>query len=226
MRTVSLKELGHAFGSKQLFKNVNATFAKGSSYALVGPSGCGKSTLLSIIAGMQAPTQGAVLIDDFNLYAQSSEALADYRLQQVGMVFQQAMLLPELNVVENVMLKGLLAGKEATHLREQAERLLADVGLVEYAAAPIAALSGGQQHRIAIARALMMQPSLVIADEPTAHLDHATALMIMQLLFSLCEQSAITLILATHNEEVARGCEHVVYVQDGMLKKGLECVSL
>lgn len=188
---------------RTVLDDLSLNFETGKKYAVLGPSGCGKSSLLYVLSGLRRPTQGTVELDGRNLYSLSAYELADIRREKFGFIFQKHFLIPYLTALENV-----LVGKGAHDLaaREEALTLLARVGLADAADKKSAELSGGECQRVAVARALSNNPSVIFADEPTASLDHKTALEIYGLLFS----AKATLIVATHDVSVLRGTETVV----------------
>lgn len=217
-----------------VLKDVSLKVFAGETVAIVGASGAGKSTLLHIIGGLDQPTQGAVRFHDRDIYAMSGRQRTVLRARSIGFVFQFYHLLPELDVLENVMLPamnsslGLLgfAGppdhprrQTATRSspRERALNLLQSVGLIERADHLPAELSGGEHQRVAVARALVNEPELLLADEPTGNLDSVTGAQVLNVLFGLVRNDRRTLIMVTHNAEVAARCDRVLKLQDGNL---------
>lgn len=192
---------------------VSLRIGAGRRTALVGPSGSGKSTLLHLIGAIDVPDEGRITVGDVEVTGLSRRGLADFRAG-VGFVFQQFHLLAALTVVDNVA-APLVMRVPVRQARARAAELLDAVGLADRAGARPGQLSGGQQQRVAIARALVVQPSLLLADEPTGNLDSTTAADIMQLLGDVQQQFATTLVIATHDAEVATWCDDVVEVRDG-----------
>lgn len=190
-------------------------FEQGKTYALQGVSGTGKSTILQLLAGLEQPTEGKVLYNDRSLATFSDTEHQRFLHATVGLVFQSSYLIDELSVQENVMLKGLIAGQSGTYAQKKANDLLESVGLSHKAHASPAALSGGEQQRVALARALFVQPQFLLADEPTAHLDHATKKLMMSLILEFQESSGMGVIIATHDQEVAVLMQVQCHIIDG-----------
>ncbi|MBA4388837.1 MAG: hypothetical protein C0404_12715 [Verrucomicrobia bacterium] len=193
----------------------------GEKVAIIGKSGAGKSTLLHILGGLDDPDSGVVKIAGQDFYALAQSQRAAIRASSIGFIFQSYHLLPELNVTENVMLPAMALGGFATGprepLRTRAEELLRTVGLGDRMNHTPLELSGGEQQRVAMARALMNDPQLILADEPTGNLDSATGGQILQILFSLNKTRGSTIVLVTHNEELARTCDRVLGLKEGKL---------
>ena len=194
-------------------RDVNLTIAGGESVGIVGPSGSGKSTLLMTIAGIERPDRGAVEIDGFDLTAMGEDALARFRGQRIGIVFQSFHLIQTMTALENVAAPLELAG--AADARQRAARELDGVGLGERLNHYPVQLSGGEQQRVALARALAPRPSLLIADEPTGNLDEATGQAIIDLLFASSSERGATLALVTHDSALAARCGRVIRMRSG-----------
>jgi ABC-type lipoprotein export system ATPase subunit len=193
------------------------TFEQGTTYALTGVSGTGKSTILQLLAGLEQPTDGSVVYQNKAL-AQFSDVEHQHFLHAtVGLVFQLPYLIDELSVRENVMLKGMIIGQSGEISERKADRLLEQVGLLHKANAYPAALSGGEQQRVALVRALFVQPQFLLADEPTAHLDHETKKLIISLILEFQESSGMGLIIATHDPEIAALMDKRVAIIDNKL---------
>jgi putative ABC transport system ATP-binding protein len=202
-------------------EHVNLTVAKGEAVAVMGPSGSGKSTLLNLIAATDRPTSGTVRVGDLDVGAFSEAAAARFRRREVGMVFQFFNLLEDMTAVDNVLLPAQLAGVRPREARERAERLLATLRIAHRRDAYPARLSGGERQRIAIARALINEPALLLADEPTGAMDSATGEEIGALLLEL-NAAGQTLILVTHNPDLAERYTHrVVELADGRVASDL-----
>lgn len=197
---------------------VDLEVAKGEFLALLGPSGSGKSTLLSILGAINPPTSGEVIVDDINVYELSGERLADFRSEYLGFVFQQFQLIPYLNAIENVMLPLAISGMPKAEQREKAMQVLEKVGLKNKANRLPSQLSGGEQERVAIARAIVNEPPILFADEPTGALDTKTGEEIMQVFKQLNEEGQ-TIIMVTHNTETVRYVGRAVYIRDGLVEK-------
>lgn len=195
---------------------------KGEFLSIVGHSGSGKTTLLSIIGGMLAPTTGRVLFDDQDIYAMSGDGLSEYRGTKVGFMFQFASLLPVLTVTENLLLPVLFAPDGRSRMQEKeakAVELLRMVGLSDKAGSYPAQLSGGQQRRVAIARAFMNDPALILADEPTGDLDEETEAEMMRFFQAMNKEKAVTFIMVTHNTELARQAGRRLRMSRGVIEE-------
>jgi lipoprotein-releasing system ATP-binding protein len=186
-----------------VLEGLDLAVAGGETVAIVGASGVGKSTLLHLLGGVDRPTSGEILFEGTSLAALGSGALARYRNTAVGFVFQFHFLMPDFTALENVQMPLLIGGERRGAAARRAAELLADVGLAERVHHRPGELSGGEQQRVAIARAVARGPKLLLADEPTGNLDHETGLAIFQLLRRLNEQRGLTMIIVTHNEELA-----------------------
>jgi putative ABC transport system ATP-binding protein len=202
-------------GMLTLLHDINFRIEAGTSVAILGASGSGKTTLLGLLAGLDTPTQGTVILDDNNLNDFDEDGRAALRAEHVGFVFQNFQLLPGLTALENVMLPLELA--QAPHPRQTAEQLLARVGLQERLQHYPNQLSGGEQQRCAIARAFSTRPRYLFADEPTGNLDSETGKRIIELLFELNAEQGTTLIMATHDVELSRLCTQRLQLAAGHL---------
>jgi putative ABC transport system ATP-binding protein len=189
---------------------------RGRAVAITGPSGSGKSTLLGLIAGLDAPTTGRILLDGVDITALGEEALARLRGEKVGIVFQFFHLIPTLTALENVLVPMEIAG--AAGAPERARALIADVGLSDRATHYPSQLSGGEQQRVAIARALANDPPILLADEPTGNLDTATGSQIIDLLVAINRERARTLVLVTHDRDLAARADHTIALRDGRVQ--------
>lgn len=198
-------------------RGVDLAIETGTFVAITGPSGSGKSTLLNLIGMLDQPSSGRLFVDGRDVSSLSPHERACIRLRQVGFVFQFFNLLPELTVVENVMLPLMMAGRERKASAARAAELLSEVGLGDRLAHRPSELSGGQQQRAAIARALANEPSLVLADEPTANLDSRAGAAVIDLLCGLNAKRGHTIVLVTHEEEWAKRAGRVVTVRDGQV---------
>jgi lipoprotein-releasing system ATP-binding protein len=199
--------------------NVSLEVARGESLAIVGPSGSGKSTLLHIIGTLDRPTSGSVALNGQDLSALEDQQLAAVRNRQIGFVFQAHYLLPQCTVLENVLVPTLASSDKAVRdgAGERAERLLKRVGLRERTSHRPGELSGGECQRVAVVRALINQPQLLLADEPTGSLDHGSAQQLGQLLLELNHEEGVTLIIVTHALDLARRMGRVLELKDGRL---------
>jgi len=199
-----------------ILKGISFQIAQGEFISIVGPSGSGKSTLLGIIAGLDTPTSGQVLIDGVDIAHMTEGRLAGVRNSKIGMVFQAYNLIPTLTAQENVEVP-LYAGKHRVSPAARARELLEQVGLAHRLRHRPAQLSGGEQQRVAIARALATDPALVIADEPTGNLDAKNGEHVLQLIADLRAQTGKTFIIATHDQLVASHADRVIHIVDGMI---------
>ncbi len=203
----------------EVLRGVTLSVEEGESLAITGLSGAGKSTLLHVLGGLDRPTSGQVLYRGRDLYAAGDRERSAIRAQKIGFVFQAYHLLPELTVSENVLLPGLSAHGaflRGVRLRARAEELLGRVGLADRALHRPNELSGGEQQRAAIARALMNGPELLLADEPTGNLDSKTGEDVLGYLFDLASEQGLTLVIVTHNESIAARCARHVVLRDGL----------
>jgi putative ABC transport system ATP-binding protein len=198
----------------RVLSDVSAEINEGEFVCLMGPSGSGKSTLLTIVGAMNHPSEGRVLIDGIDLYGLTDEKRADFRREYLGFVFQQHHLLPYLNAIENVMLPLATASAASSEKRDKAMRVLENVGLSDKASRLPGQLSGGEQGRLAIARAIVNEPPLVLADEPTGALDSRTGREVMEVFLNLNAQGQ-TLFMVTHNPENARLAHRIINLKDG-----------
>ncbi len=203
-------------GVVEALKAINLELAEGEFLALMGPSGSGKSTLLSVLGGLNPPTSGKLMIDDIDVYALAPERLADFRHEYVGFVFQQYQLIPYLTALENVMLPLAITSRPGKEQREMAHTVLEKVGLGSKALRLPNQLSGGEQNRVAIARAIVNKPAIIFADEPTGSLDSKTATELLEL-FQVLNRDGLTIIMVTHNKENLAWVSRAVYIRDGIL---------
>ncbi|MDN4129452.1 putative ABC transporter ATP-binding protein YbbA [Pantoea ananatis] len=211
------KSVGQGEHQLTILTGVELVVKPAETIALIGESGSGKSTLLGILAGLDYGSQGEVHLLGQPLHQMNEEQRAALRAQQVGFVFQSFMLVPTLNALENVQLPALLRGESDRQSRDQARELLTQLGLGERLLHLPAQLSGGEQQRVALARAFSGRPGLLFADEPTGNLDRKTGERIVDLLFSLNRDFATTLILVTHDEQLAARCNRRLRLRDGKL---------
>lgn len=200
----------------EALKNINLEICEGEFLALMGPSGSGKSTLLSILGGLNPPTSGKLIIDDIDVYSMPSERLADFRHDYVGFVFQQYQLIPYLSALENVMLPLAITSRSGKEQQAMAQIVLEKVGLGSKSLRLPNQLSGGEQNRVAIARAIVNRPAIIFADEPTGSLDSSTAQGLLEL-FQALNQDGLTIIMVTHNQENLAWVTRAVYIRDGVL---------
>jgi lipoprotein-releasing system ATP-binding protein len=201
----------------QVLQDLSLTVKSGELIAVVGQSGTGKSTLLHILGSLERPSSGTVLFEGHDLFALDERALADFRNLKLGFVFQFHYLLADFNALENVMMPALIGRVPEREARERAERMLVMVGLGDKLHRRPAELSGGEQQRVAVARAVVQSPRLVLADEPTGNLDPHTADEVHELFHRLNRELDVTLIVATHNERLTRSMGRALRLKDGKL---------
>ncbi|MEX0646531.1 MAG: ABC transporter ATP-binding protein [Balneolaceae bacterium] len=204
-------------GVLEILKGVHLEVKKAEVIAIVGSSGSGKSTLLHILGGLDRPTSGDVFWQDQSIYDLKPDHLAELRNQQVGFVFQFHHLLPEFTASENVLMPALIRGVKFKDAEERANQLLARFGLSERLHHRPSQLSGGEQQRVSMARALMNKPSIILADEPTGNLDEKNTDSILELLFELRETEEVSIVLITHEKEIATRCDTLYSLQQGTL---------
>lgn len=205
------------YGKLPVLKGVSLEVGKGSIVAIVGASGAGKSTLLHIVSSLDTPDAGEVKINGKNLFAQSPRELAEFRNKNLGFVFQFHNLLPEFSAVENVMIPGLIGKVDEKKVRNRAMELLTSLNLEARVDHKPSELSGGEQQRVAVARALVNSPVLIFADEPSGNLDSKNASELHQLFFQLRKDFGQTFVIVTHNQEFATMADRKVEIKDGVI---------
>ncbi len=213
------KTYNHGTNKLHILKGINLSIRQGEVLSIVGPSGAGKSTLLHILGALDRPNEGQVVFDGEDIYRLNDRQRAALRNKEIGFVFQFYHLLPELTALENVFLPALVKGdfKNSTSLETKALDLLDRVGLSKRAVHRPSQLSGGEQQRVAIARALVNNPKIIFCDEPTGNLDSQTGRGIIELLMDLNAKNKQTLVIVTHDEEIARLSHKTIYMRDGRL---------
>jgi len=197
---------------------LSIVFYSGEFVAIVGPSGSGKSTLLHLIGGLDKPTEGKVIVNGSDLSKLDSNKLAEYRNREVGFIFQFFNLIPYLSAIENIELSMSIAGTDSRNRRSKALTLLETFGLKDKASKRPTELSGGEQQRIAIARALANDPALILADEPTGNVDSETAKVIVNAFRKLVDEKEVSIIMVTHNLDLRNYCDRIVNLRDGKLE--------
>ena len=214
---LSGKNIHKRFGPVQVLKGVDITIQKAEVVSIAGPSGSGKSTLLHILGTLDKPDTGTVSMNNTDIMGLSPKKLAAFRNKHIGFVFQFHHLLPEFTAIENVCIPGWLAGRKKNEVRDEAAKLLKLLGLSQRVENKPNQLSGGEQQRVAVARALINRPDIIMADEPTGNLDSANAKELHQLFFDLRKQFNQTFLIVTHNEELATLSDRVLRMKDGLI---------
>ncbi|NOQ26990.1 MAG: ATP-binding cassette domain-containing protein [Bacteroidales bacterium] len=219
MKVLELKNLVKIYNDSEIkvtaVDHVDLSFEQGEFAAIVGPSGSGKTTLLNMIGGLDNPTEGDILVNNENIREFSSSKLIDFRLQNIGFVFQAYNLIPVLTAKENVEFIMQLQGKKKAERSERAMELLTAVGIADRADSRPSKLSGGQQQRVAVARALASKPKFILADEPTANLDSKSTETLLDIMETLNKEENITFIFSTHDQRVVNKARRVITVEDG-----------
>ena len=217
---LEIRHLSKSFGKHVVLRDIDFTVDTGDVTCIIGASGSGKSTLLHMLGGLDTPTSGSVILSDKDLYSMKEDQLAVFRRRKIGFIFQNYNLVPDLNVYENVILPVELDGRRVD--TAYVDEILGLLGLTEKRDALPGNLSGGQQQRAAIARALAAKPAIILADEPTGNLDSATSHDVLGLLKTASKQFCQTLILITHDRDIAQLADRIVHIEDGRIIGGLE----
>lgn len=215
---ITLDNITKSFGSLQVLKGISLTINRGEVVSIVGPSGAGKTTLLQIIGTLDRPDSGTVCVDGIDVTSLSSKKLADFRNRHIGFVFQFHQLLPEFTALENIMIPAYIAGTSRKAAQQRAQELLQFMGLADRAHHKPNELSGGEQQRVAVARALMNQPAVILADEPSGSLDSKNKEELHQLFFDLRDQYGQTFVIVTHDEQLATLTDRTIHLRDGLIE--------
>ena len=216
---IKLEGITKSFGSLQVLKGIDLEINKGEIISIVGPSGAGKTTLLQIMGTLDEPDAGVVQIDGTMVSRMKEKELSAFRNKNIGFVFQFHQLLPEFTALENVMIPALIAGVSSKEAHERAMKILDFMGLVDRASHKPNELSGGEKQRVAVARALINDPAVILADEPSGSLDTHNKEDLHQLFFDLRERLGQTFVIVTHDEGLAKITDRTVHIVDGMIKK-------
>lgn len=213
---IEAHDIHKSFGQLEVLKGIDFSADKAETVSIMGASGTGKSTLLQILGTLSTPDSGSLMIDGEDVLKLRSDALASFRGRKIGFVFQAHHLLPEFTALENVMIPALIAGTAASIAKAEALRLLGSLGLKDRASHKPAELSGGEQQRTAIARAIINRPSVLFADEPTGNLDSATKQEIHKVFFDLRDSIGQTIVIVTHDPQLASLCDRRLEMKDGL----------
>lgn len=221
LKTINLEKIyGEGTPSAvHALKGINLEIRKGEMVAIMGPSGCGKTTLLNLLGGIDKPTRGSIFIGGRDISTLSDEEMTEFRLYNIGYIFQLFNLFDFLTALENTMLPLLLTGVSQFEAEEEAKMMLRQMGMGDKIHHLPSELSGGEQQRVAISRALLLNPKIILGDEPTGDLDKDTATDIMNLFVSINENFEQTFVIVTHSEYIASFCERIIRIQDGQIIK-------
>ena len=215
---ITTQGITKSFGSLQVLKGIDLHIDRGEVVSIVGPSGAGKTTLLQIIGTLDRPDSGSVCVDSVDTTSLSQKALSDFRNRHLGFVFQFHQLVPEFTAIENIMIPAYIAGTSQRQAKDRAKELLDFMGLGDRATHKPAELSGGEKQRVAVARALVNNPAIILADEPSGSLDTQNKQELHQLFFDLRDKFGQTFVIVTHDEQLATLTDRTIHLRDGMIE--------
>lgn len=216
---INIKGITKSFGALQVLKGIDLSIKRGEVVSIVGPSGAGKTTLLQILGTLDKPDAGDIIIDGVDVRQLSAKKLSEFRNHHLGFVFQFHQLLPEFSALENIMIPAYIAGRKASEAKSKAMELLNFLGLEERAGHKPNELSGGEKQRVAVARALINSPAVILADEPSGSLDTKNKAELHQLFFDLRDKFGQTFVIVTHDEELARLTDRTIHLRDGQIEQ-------
>lgn len=222
MDIIQLRDIKKQYGEKIVFQDVNLSISAGFFTVLRGESGAGKSTLLDLIGGLETPTSGEIIVDEKNVANLTAKERTDFYRHEIGIIFQGSYLQPQFSLFENITLPGVFAGMPEAERKTKAEQLAGMLGITENLKFLPKEVSGGQAERSCIARALLLNPKIILADEPTSNLDEENAKTVLEILNYICKQMGVTIIIASHSRDVLEFATQVITVRGGTVTNELK----